>query len=284
MTLLVLSILGASILAILTIVTSIVQWKEAKASKEIALQKQKELETANQTIMSLQKQTIDSVTTIAKLQDKLIYESSIVKDLQNKLVQKNEETIGSLTGGDSYPHFDLNLRTNLPGDEIAIGFSFAFNINGKYPLKKLKIRLIDIGDFREQSSASYYINLTSLDLDMPSPFPSFGNNNNQLTYKKDFEVIMPEKGYSLPEVNEINPKSNSNSICLNTELQFQGFDLYCQSEYKSWFYRIRFIKIKNKTEYTYTLQNASNWTIIERYKTKGYNYLDKKGEPLYYGK
>ena len=218
--------------------------------------------------------------------------------MENKLSDKtdiitelNKTILGYTTGGDSYPKLGLIQNTSSPDSDLAIGFYFSLRIEGEFVLKKFKVRIVDIKDFTTKSSAVYHTDLVNLDLNFPTPFISMNLNHPNLVYTKDYDEIKPNKNYVLPDKNYKSPNPDivlNSSITLDKKLLQQGFNIYCQSEHKFWFYQIRFITIDDKTEYAITQSELiqKDWKILESetYKSDGYNLIDKLGNPIFYGK
>lgn len=218
-------------------------------------------------------------------------QQQLIEELQKSTLSKANELIGLETGGDSYPKFTLLRNTPAPGSNLTIGFYFTFRIEGKFSLKKFKVRIVDIKDFTKQSSAVYHTDLWMLDLNFPTPFASTGMNHPNLVYGKDYDEIKPNTNEVLPDekYESPNPKIKVGyAIALDEDLPKQGFNIYCQSEHKFWFYEIRFITKGEKTEWAIQQREFSennDWKLLDSESeiSKGYDLLDENGNPIFYG-
>ena len=220
-------------------------------------------------------------------------------DQADRIEQLQKENEGNETGGDSYPEFHLSQQVETPPltkNQITYAFYFSLKTKGKYSLRNVKIRVVDIQDFRTKSSASFYSYLSGLDLNFPSPFHKVKNTiiSHFVVYEKDFDKLNP-----LPPV-IIDPRSDrvftkgadlkilNTAIPLNKDFPYQGFDIYIESEYKYWSYQIRFVTKNENTEYAirqYEINGNNEWKeiISEKKNSEGYDYLDKDKNPIFYG-
>ena len=160
--------------------------------------------------------------------------------------EKYQHLLGQIMGGDSFP---IAIANSYKGDPPQKGRDFVYKLaiiglklNGKYPVRNLKIRAYDIGDHRETDSGIYYSNIVTSDLNIPGPYqswivsgavpPEHSVNFNRSTVSRDIDVFKPEQKIILGEFNI-------------EEVEAKGVDIYCDSDYQSWFINVRFLKNKN---------------------------------------
>lgn len=182
----------------------------------------------------------------------------------------------NITGGNSYP--SISMTQNLEGVPPDFGRSFGFrlyiSIKGKYILKNIKIRITDIGDFRGKGE-TYHTDLMLLDLDFPSSIIKTSIITPNLVYNEDCNILAPGAIITLPAI-----EHNIQCFTLDKELEYQGFNIYIQSEYKKWHGMLRFVTTNNKTEFAYILQEiitAKQWELKEKNSSSYYNFRGDTG-------
>ena len=234
---------------------------------------------------------IEGLTKETKQQtDKIKLQQDLIELLQRetkteviKTKQNTEELKGEQTGGDSYPKFSYAFRGDpRQGDEYK-GVQFSVKNIGDFPLKDLKMRVVDIEDFNKKSSACFHHHATTLDLKCSPVFINLNTVSGTPKFKQPGLIEIDGQ-----DIGDVKAKGNIIlfELWFNKKLPAQGYNIYIESSHICWIYEFR-AQFEEEFNYAYRLRKIGNkregWELIEIGSSDEYP-MDKQGSPIFYDK
>lgn len=180
--------------------------------------------------------------------------------------------LGKITGEGSFPKVSQVIYRGDPRPgNIHKRSEFTIALDGEFPIRNFQIRAINIGNFLNKGSEVYHTNLIHLDLDTPSVYPRFprtpqAQRHIQPMYSEDLKILK-ERGIIM----NIPTPEFTDEPCL-------GIDMYCESDFTTWFIKLRYRKVGD--EYAWATTTISikriggardqRWTTLYTYASPDY--------------